>query len=222
MAVGSEGVSDVNYGGYFQTLNCTNLKGGKLSIGRCYENDQKSIATGTCKTSKKYLSSLKLIESSIKESTKIDHLTTFLRAQFLYGAETQKYTDSFRGNLHSCIITFDAEYELSFILFPIFRTSMVDGSGSNYHIPLSYSSLNGFLASTFQVNHPMKRVILHSDAYKTCKPVGDFNFVVVGVKADGRIEVVPLGYHYSATPKVHDHLTQEPASKTNDREDNQA
>jgi hypothetical protein len=127
MAVGSEGVSDVNYGGYFQTLNCTNLKGGKLSIGRCYENDQKSIATGTCKNLKKYLSLLKLIESSIKESKKIDHLTTFLRAQFLYGAEIQnKYTDSFRGNLHSYIITFDAGYELSFILFPIFRTSMVE------------------------------------------------------------------------------------------------
>jgi hypothetical protein len=100
MAVGSQGVSDTDYGGHFQTLNCTNLNGGKLSIGLCYKNDKKSLATGTeiCINSKKYLSLLKLIESSIKESTKIYHPTTFLRAQFLYGAETQKHTDSFRGN----------------------------------------------------------------------------------------------------------------------------
>jgi hypothetical protein len=156
MAVGSQGVSDIEYGGHFQTLNCTNLKGGKLSIGLSYENDKKSLATGTfiCKNSKKYLSLLKLIESSIKESTKIDHPTTFLRAQFLYGAETQKHTDSFRVNWYSDIIAFDAGYELSIMLSPNFRISVVEVSGSNY-IPLSCSSLNGYLAITHEKSHPL-------------------------------------------------------------------
>ncbi len=53
----------------------------------------------------------------------------------------------------------------------------------------------------------MKRVILHPDAYKTCEPVGDFDFVVVGVKADDRIQIAPIGYHYAVTPKAYDHLT---------------
>jgi hypothetical protein len=214
MEVGKQGVSDADYGGHFQTLNCTNLNGGKLTIGLRYENDQKSKAFGSlmCKNSKKYLSLLKLIESSIKESTKIEHPTTYLRAQFLYGAQTQKHTDSFRGNWYSYIMAFDVGYLLSVLLFPNFRTSVVEVSGSNY-IPLSYNSRNGFLAITFEVNQPMKRVILHTDAYKTCKPVGDFDFVVVGVKVDGRIQVAPLGYNYAATPKVYDNLTQEQASQ---------
>jgi DNA gyrase/topoisomerase IV subunit A len=46
MAVGSQGVSDINYGGHFCTLNCTNLKGGKLTIGLCYENDKKAKPLG--------------------------------------------------------------------------------------------------------------------------------------------------------------------------------
>jgi hypothetical protein len=90
---------------------------------------------------------------------------------------------------------------------------VVETSGSNYIPALSYSSQNGFLAITFDVHQPMKRVILHSDAYKTCKPVGDFDFVMVGVKADGRIQVAPLGYNYAATPNVYNHLTQEQASR---------
>jgi hypothetical protein len=76
-----------------------------------------------------------------------------------------------------------------------------------------YSPQNGFLAITFQVNQPMKRVILHPDAYKTCKPVGDFDFVVVGVKANGSIQVAPLGYHYyQASPTEYDYMTQEQTS----------
>jgi hypothetical protein len=214
MSVHSQGVSHVDYGGHFLTLNCTDENGGKLTLGFFYENDQKRLAHGTpmCKNSKKYLFLLKLIESSIKESTKIDHPTTFLRAQFLYGAYTQKHTDSFRGNWYSYIMAFDAGYELSIILFPNFRTSVVEVSGSNY-IPLSYSPLRGFLAITFEDNQPMRRVILHPDAYKTCIPVGDLDFVVVGVKATGRIQVAPLGYKYAATPKDYDHLTQEQASR---------
>jgi hypothetical protein len=47
----------------------------------------------------------------------------------------------------------------------------------------------------------MKRVILHpADAYKICKPVGDFDFGVGGVKANGSIQV------------AHDNMTQEQAS----------
>jgi hypothetical protein len=46
MAVGSEGVSDIDYRGHFQTLNCKSLEGGKLIIGLYYENDKKSQATG--------------------------------------------------------------------------------------------------------------------------------------------------------------------------------
>jgi hypothetical protein len=113
-------------GGHFQTLDYTNLKGGKLSTGLCYEDDQ-SLATGTliCQNSKKYPYVLKLIKSSIKESIKIDHPTTYLRAHFLYGAESQKHADSFRGNWYSYIIAFDVGYELSIILFPNFRTSVV-------------------------------------------------------------------------------------------------
>jgi hypothetical protein len=133
-----------------------------------------------------------------------------LRAQFLYGAYTQKHTDSFRGNWYSNIVAFDVRYKLFIILFPNFRTSVVEVSGSKY-IPLSYSPLNGFLAITFEVNQPMKRVILHPDAYQTCKPVGDFDFVVVGVKADGHIQVTPLGYNHEATPKDYDHMIQEQA-----------
>jgi hypothetical protein len=59
----------------------------------------------------------------------------------------------------------------------------------------------------------MKRVILPSDSYKVCKPVGEFDFVVVGVKANGRIQVAPLGYKYAKSPKLYDHLTQEQPSK---------
>jgi hypothetical protein len=216
MAAGSQGVSHIDYGGHNWTLNCTHPSGGKLTIGLCYENDQKSQATGSpiCKNSKKYLSLLKLIESSIKQFTKIDHPTTFLRVQFLYGGYTQKHTDSFRGNWYSYIMAFDVVggYDLTIIMFPNFRTSVVEVSGSNY-IPLSYSSQNGFLAITFEANQPMKRVILHPDAYQTCEPVGDFDFIVVGVKADGRIQVAPLGYNYAATPKDYGHLTQEQASR---------
>jgi hypothetical protein len=214
LADGSQGISHVDYGGHFLTLNCTAENGGKLTIGFFYENDQKIKAYGTtmCQNSKKYLVLLKLIESSIKESTKIDHPTTFLRAQFLFGAYTQMHTDSFRGNWYSYIMAFDAGYELSILLFPNFRTSVVEVSGSNY-IPLSYSPLHGFLAITFSDNQPMRRVILHPEAYKTCIPVGDFDFVVVGVKASGKIQVAPLGYKYVATPKDYYHLSQEEASK---------
>ena len=175
---------------------------------------KKRIATGTdiCQKSQKHLPLLKLIESSIKESTKIDHPTTFLRVQLLYVAETQKHTDSFRGDWYSYMMAFDEGYELSILLFPNFRTSVVEVSSSNY-TPLSYSSLNGFLAITVEVNQPMRRVILHPVAYKTCKPVGDFDFIVVGVKADGKIQVAPLGYNYAATPKAYHHLTQEQASR---------
>jgi hypothetical protein len=184
-----------------------------LTIDFYYENDKKRVAYGTpmCQNSRKYLFLLNLIESSIKESTNIDHPTTFLRAQFLYGAYTQKYTDSFRGNWYSYIMTFDEGYELSILLFPNFRTSVVEVSGSNY-ISLSYSPQNGFLAITFQVNLPMKRVIRHPDAYLTCKPVGDFDFVVVGVKTNGSIQVAPWGYHYRASPTKYDDMTQEQAS----------
>jgi hypothetical protein len=162
MAVSSQGVTHVNYGGHFLTLNCTNAHGGKLTIGFYYENDQKIVAHGTpmCQKSKNYLFLLNLIDTSIKESTNIDHPTTFLRAQFLYGAFTQKHTDSFRGNWYSYIMAFDEGYELSILLFPNFRTSVVEVSGSNY-IPLPYSPRNGFLAIAFQVNQPMKIVILH-------------------------------------------------------------
>jgi hypothetical protein len=140
MAINSQGVSHVDYGGHFLTLNCTDAHGGKLTVGFYYENDQKRVAYGApmCKKSKKYLFLLNLIESSIKESTNIDHPTSFLRAQFLYGAYTQKHTDSFRGNWYSYIMAFDEGYELSILLFPNFRTSVVEVSGSNY-IPLSYS-----------------------------------------------------------------------------------
>ena len=64
LGVGSRGVSDIDYGGHFHTLNCTNLNGGKLTIGLCYENDQKSKAFGSsiCKNSKKYILLLKLKE----------------------------------------------------------------------------------------------------------------------------------------------------------------
>ncbi len=135
-----------------------------------YENDKKRLAHGTpamCQNSKKYLFLLKLIESSIKESTNIDHPPSFLRAHFLYGACTQKHKDSFRDNWYSYIMAFDEGYELSILLFPNFRTSVVEVSGSNY-IPLSYSPLNGFLAIAFEVHQSMRRVILHPDAYKTC------------------------------------------------------
>ena len=108
-------------------------------------------------------------------------------------------------------MAFDEGYELSILLFPNFRTSVVEVSGSNY-IPLSYSPQNGFLAITIQVNQPMKRVILHPDAYNTCKPVGDFVFVVAGVQANGSIQVAPLGYHYQASPTEYDDMTQEQAS----------
>jgi hypothetical protein len=81
------------------------------------------------------------------------------------------------------IMAFDEGSELSILLFPNFRTSVVEVSGSNY-IPLSYTPKNGFLEITFQVNQPIKRVFLHPDAYRTCKPVGDFDSVVVGVKAN--------------------------------------
>ena len=64
-------------------------------------------------------------------------------------------------------MAFDAGYELSILPFPNFRTSVVEVSGSNY-IPLSYSPLHGFLAITFSDNQPMRRVILHPEAYKTC------------------------------------------------------
>ena len=212
LAVASQGVSVKDYGGHFQTLNTTHPKGGKLTIGLVYENDQKSIATGKsmCQDSKKHLTLLKLIECSLLASTKIAHPTTYLRAQFLFGAQTKLHTDSFRGNWLSYIIAFDAGYRLTVLLFPNFRTSVVEVCGTNY-IPLSYNSEQGFLAITFEPNQPMKRVILPSDSYKDCKPVGEFNFVVVGVKANGKIQVAPLGYEYARTPKEYTHLTQEQA-----------
>jgi hypothetical protein len=77
-----------------------------------------------------------MIESSTKESTKIGHPTTFLRAQFLHGACTQQHTDSFRGNQYSYIIAFDEGYELSIVLFqtlePVWLKSLVFNN-----IPLS-------------------------------------------------------------------------------------
>jgi hypothetical protein len=42
MAVGSQRVSDTDYGGRFKTLNCTNLNVGKLSIDLVYENVKKA------------------------------------------------------------------------------------------------------------------------------------------------------------------------------------
>jgi hypothetical protein len=115
-------------------LNCTDAHGGKLTFGFYYENDQNRVAYGTpmCQNSRKYLFLLNLIEASIKESTNIDYPTTFLRAQFLYGAYTQKHTCSFRGNWYSYIMAFDIGYELSILLFPNFRTSVVEVSDSNY------------------------------------------------------------------------------------------
>jgi hypothetical protein len=209
LSVASQGVAVKDYGGHFQTLNTTHAKGGKLTIGLVYENDQKSIATGNsmCQDSKKHLSLLKLVESSLKFSTKIDHPTEFLRAQFLFGAQTKKHTDSFRGNWFSYIIAFDVGYKLTVLVFPNFRTSVVEVLGTNY-IPLSYSSEKGFLALTFEPNQPIRRVILPPDSYKECKPVGDFNFVVVGVKANGTIQIAPLKYQYAKSPTAYVHLTQ--------------
>jgi hypothetical protein len=103
MAVRSQGVSHVHYGGHFLTLNCTDENGGKLTLGFFYKKDKKRLAheTPICQNSKKYLFLLKLIESSIKSPTKINLPTTFLRAQFLYRAYTQKPTYSFMGNWYS-------------------------------------------------------------------------------------------------------------------------
>jgi hypothetical protein len=97
------------------------------------------------------------------------------------------------------------------MLFPNFRTSVVQVGGINY-IPLSYNLQKGFLAITFEANQPFKRVILASNSYQVCKPVGDFDFVVVGVKA-GKIQVAPLGYKYVRSPKEYDNLTQGQALK---------
>jgi hypothetical protein len=214
MSAAGQGVSVIDYGGHFKTLNTTHPKGGKLTIGLVYENDQKSAAYGSpmCNDSKKYLSLLKLIESSLQALTKISHPTTYLRCQFLFGATTQKHTDSFRGNWFSYLLAFDPGYRLSVLLFPNFRTSVVEVCGANY-IPLSYNSQKGFLAITFEQNQPMKRVILPFDSYKFCKPVGDFDFVVVGVRATGKIQVAPLGYKYARSPKEYYHLTQDQAFK---------
>jgi len=175
LSVASQGVAVKDYGGHFQTLNTTNPKGGKLTIGLVYENDQKSIANKKlmCEESKKHLTLLKLVESSLVVSTKISHPTTYLRAQFLYGAQTKHHTDSFRGNWFSYIIAFDAGYRLTVQVFPNFRTSVVEVCGTNY-IPLSYNSEKGFLALTFEPNQPMKRVILPPDSHNHCKPVVDF------------------------------------------------
>jgi hypothetical protein len=87
-------------------------------------------------------------------------------------------------------MAFDAGYELPIILFPNFRTSVVEVSGSNY-IPLSYSSLNGFLAITSQVNQPMRSVILHPDAFKTCKPVGDLILLWLVSKLTAEFKLQP-------------------------------
>jgi hypothetical protein len=51
------------------------------------------------------------------------------------------------------------------------------------------------MAVTFEDYYePMKRAILDPSAYKTCTPVWEFNFVVVGAKSDGRIQVAKIGY----------------------------
>jgi hypothetical protein len=39
----------------------------------------------------------------------------------------------------------------------------------------------------------MKRATLDPSAYKTCRPVGEFNFVIVGAKSDRRIQVAKIG-----------------------------
>jgi hypothetical protein len=106
-----------------------------------------------CQNSKRYLSFLNLIESLVKKSTKIDPSSTFLRAQFLYGAYIQKHTDSVTGNWYSYIIPSHEVYELSIILFLNFQTSVAEVSGSNY-IPLSYSPLDSFLAIPLKLINP--------------------------------------------------------------------
>jgi hypothetical protein len=67
---------------------------------------------------------------------------------------------------------------------------MVEVSGSKY-IPLSYSPLYGFLAIIFRPNQLMRRVIPHPDAYKTCIPLANFDFVVFGVKATAEFKLLP-------------------------------
>jgi hypothetical protein len=86
MAVLSQGVSDI----------VPDPELHKSERWKTYQFFKSLASTGTliCKNSKKYLSLLKLIESSTEQSTKIDHPTTYLSAQFLYGAEIQKHTDS--------------------------------------------------------------------------------------------------------------------------------
>jgi hypothetical protein len=140
------------------------------------------------------------------------HPTTHLRVQLLFGAATQKHTDLFRGNWFSYLLAFDAGCRLSVLLFPNFRTSVVEVCGANC-IPLSHNSQKGFLAIAFERNQPMKRVILPFDSCKVCKPAGEFDFIAVGVRAAGKIQVAPLGHEHARSPMEHCHLTQERASK---------
>jgi hypothetical protein len=200
MSLDNIGVTDIDSGGHHKTINCTHTSGGKFTIGLSYENDGKKKRSNTdrCQKSIKHILLLKIIESSILKFTKINHPTTYLRAQFLYGVQTLKHTDSFCGNYYSYLIAFDPGYTLTIRLFPKFRTSVVEYAGSRY-IPLSYNTKNGFMAITFEENQPMKRAMIDPLAYKTCLPVGEFDFVVVGVKNDGRIQIATLGYDEDIT-----------------------
>jgi hypothetical protein len=83
----------IDDGGHHQTVNCTNHHGGKLTIGLCYENDRKKRKSKSmhCNNSNKHLLLLQRIEDSILKFSTIDHNTTNLRAQFLYGVQTKAY-----------------------------------------------------------------------------------------------------------------------------------
>jgi hypothetical protein len=50
------------------------------------------------------------------------------------------------------------------------------------------------MAITFEDNKSMKRAIVDPSAYKTCTPVGEFNFIIVWPKGDGRIQAAKTGY----------------------------
>jgi hypothetical protein len=172
-------------------VNCNNPLGGELTI--CLSNENDDDKTQKTDQSNQHLFLLQLIESSIQKFSNIDHKTTYLNAQFLYGVQILKHTGAFRGNYYSYLMALDKGYHLTIQLFPKFPTSVVEVAGSKY-IPLAYDTKNGFMAITFEDNEPMKRAILDLSTYKTCNPVGEFDFVVMGANSDGRIQGAKIGY----------------------------
>ena len=195
------GKSDFDYGKHKETLQVAPCDGGSLIVGWMYENNQKFIAHKRlrCRKSEYLLPYIKRLMSAIHQHTEYKHPLYYIRIEFLRGVMTSAHTDTFRGQMNSCVLPLESPYKMHVHLFPSFRTSVVCYQGQLI-IPFRYKEKYGM--SAYRFSEGFQECFFPQDSYKYCTPFGEFDFVVVG-KRQGRLVIAPEREMYMTSPRLY-------------------